>query len=295
MGFKFRKAVRENAHVIIGLGGGTGSGKTFSAMRLAAGLSSGKRFAVIDTEAGRATHYADRFDFDHGDLSAPFRPDAYREAIEAAEQAGYPVIVVDSISHEQAGPGGLNEWHEELWAAKNHSDKHKIQSWIIPKVSHGKLVQKLLQLRAHLILCFRAKNTLEIDGKKYETTWKAVIEKNLPFEMTASFMLHHEKPGLPSEPLKLGVDLRPYFDPRREIDEAAGAGILAWATGGAPPDDKGISAPLADAYGAIAGCRTRGELDHVGAGLKDAGLGESDLVRARAAFKTRAAELGGAS
>ena len=42
-------------------------------MRLASGIAQGKRFAVIDTEAGRAKHYADQFQFDHGDLGAQAR------------------------------------------------------------------------------------------------------------------------------------------------------------------------------------------------------------------------------
>src|SRR3990167_10103442 len=104
MSFSFRPAKRENVALIIGLAGGTGSGKTFSAMRLASGIAGeGKPFAVIDTEAGRAKHYADQFKFDHGDLAPPFRPDAYVDAIMAADKAGYSVIVVDSVSHVWAG------------------------------------------------------------------------------------------------------------------------------------------------------------------------------------------------
>ena len=80
MSFQFRPAVREQVPLLIGLAGGTGSGKTYSAMRIAKGLSGDRRFAVIDTEAGRAKHYAERFAFDHGDLRPPFRPTTYLEA-----------------------------------------------------------------------------------------------------------------------------------------------------------------------------------------------------------------------
>ena len=101
----FRRAVRENVPLVIGLAGPSGSGKTYSAMRLAAGIAQGKPFAVIDTEAGRAKHYAEKFVFDHADLRPPFRPSAYAEVIHEADKAGYPVIVVDSCSHEHAGDG----------------------------------------------------------------------------------------------------------------------------------------------------------------------------------------------
>src|SRR3990167_11064864 len=113
MNFSFRPAARENVSLLIGLAGGTGSGKTFSALELATGLAGSKPFALIDTEAGRAKHYADQFKFDHGDLHPPFRPSNYADAIKAADEAGYPVIIVDSVSHEHAGEGGLMDWHEE--------------------------------------------------------------------------------------------------------------------------------------------------------------------------------------
>src|ERR1700690_4350275 len=103
MTFQFKPAIRESVGLLIGLAGGTGSGKTFSAMRLASGIAGGKPFAVIDTEAGRAKHYADQFKFDHGDMKPPFSPAAYADAIAAADSGHYPVIVVDSFSHEHAG------------------------------------------------------------------------------------------------------------------------------------------------------------------------------------------------
>ena len=110
MTFTFRPATRENVGLLIGLIAPSGGGKTFSAMRLAKGICGERPFAVIDTEAGRAKHYADQFRFDHGDLHPPFRPDAYTDAIMAADAAGYPCIVVDSMSHEHAGDGGLLDW-----------------------------------------------------------------------------------------------------------------------------------------------------------------------------------------
>ena len=110
----FRRALREKVPLLIGLAGGTGSGKTFSAMRIAKGIvaETGKRFAVLDTEAGRARHYADQFEFDHGDLAPPFTPERYADAIGAADKAGYPVVVVDSVSHVWAGDGGCLDMQE---------------------------------------------------------------------------------------------------------------------------------------------------------------------------------------
>lgn len=245
--FEFRPAVRENVGLLIGLAGGTGSGKTYTAMRLASGIAGGKPFAVIDTEAGRAKHYADQFKFDHGDLKPPFRPDSYAEAIKAADAAGYPVIVVDSASHEHAGEGGLLDWHEEELDRMAGNDWKKRDScnmaaWIKPKMSHKHMVQKLLQVRAHLILCFRAEEKIEMvreDGKlkivKKQTTtgldgWVPISEKNLPYELTASFLLTADAPGIP-KPIKLQHQHRAFFPLNTEITEDSGRKLAAWASG----------------------------------------------------------------
>jgi hypothetical protein len=250
--FQFRPAIRENVGLLIGLAGGTGSGKTYTAMRLASGIAGGKPFAVIDTEAGRAKHYADAFRFDHGDLHAPFNPDAYAEAIMAADKAGYPVIVVDSMSHSWAGDGGVLDMQEQELGRMAGDDWKKreavkIAAWIRPKSSHKKMVQKLLQVRAHLILCFRAEEKIEMsrgpDGKMQITKkvtatgldgWVPISEKNLPYELTASFLLMAQRPGIPL-PIKLQEQHRPLFPLDKPITEESGKLIAQWAAGGKEP------------------------------------------------------------
>ena len=252
--FSFRPARREGTHLIVGLIGGSGSGKSCSALRLATGLAGGRRAAAIDTEAGRLKHFADDFAFDHGELSPPFAPERYCEAISAADQAGYPVIIVDSMSHVHAGEGGLLDWHDreldemvarklkrnpntDAWAAREAAN---ISAWIQPKTSHKAMVARLLQLRAHLILCFRAeakiKITKDTNGKTQvvDAGWQPVCAKGLEFELTASFLLSHERPGLPDTPLKpLPPSLRGMFPPGAPIDETTGRRLAAWASGSA--------------------------------------------------------------
>ena len=247
----FRPAVRENVGLIIGLAGPSGSGKTFSAMRLAAGMSQGKRFAVIDTEAGRSKHYADRFAFDHADLQPPFRPRAYADAIKAADEAGYSVIVVDSFSHEHAGDGGLLDWHEEELEriAKDDNKKRescKMTAWIKPKTDHKRMVSRLLQVRAHLILCFRAEQKVDIvqtsDGMKVQpkkiasgfSDWIPICEKNLLYELTASFLLTPDHPGIP-KPIKLEAQHRAVVSTTSPLDEQAGQKLAEWASGATAP------------------------------------------------------------
>jgi hypothetical protein len=237
--------------MLIGLAGGTGSGKTFSAMRMAAGISGDKPFAVIDTEAKRALHYADQFNFDHGDLLPPFSPQTYAEAILAADAAKYPCIVVDSTSHEWAGEGGVLEMHEaelDRMAGDDWKKREacKMAAWIKPKMDHKKMVQRLLQVRAHLILCFRAEEKIEMvrdeETKKMVIQpkvsltgingWMPVCEKNLPFELTASFLLTADAPGMPKS-IKLEAQHRVMFPTDKPISEESGKLIAAWAAGGA--------------------------------------------------------------
>ena len=216
-------------------------------MRLAKGLSGDKPFAVIDTEAGRAKHYADDFRFDHGDLNPPFRPDAYADAIAAADTAGYPVILVDSFSHERAGDGGLLDWHEEEFQRLGGRDSVNMTAWIKPKMAHKAMVSRLLQVRAHLILCFRAEEKIEIiddpekPGKKKIVPkrsltgvdgWVPISEKTLPYELTVSFLLTAAHPGVP-KPIKLPERLRPFFPLDKPVSEETGRELGAWATGAA--------------------------------------------------------------
>lgn len=249
----FRRAVRENIGLIIGLAGPSGGGKTYTAMRLAAGLSGGKPFAVIDTEAWRAKHYADAFTFDHADLSAPFKPSAYAEAIAAADAAKYPVIVVDSCSHEHAGEGGLLDWHETELDRMAQGDWKRREScnmaaWIKPKMEHKQFVSRLLQVRAHLILCFRAEQKVEVvrgdDGKmKIEpkkiasgfSDWIPICEKNMLYELTASFLLTPDSPGVP-KPIKLAGAVRPFVDLKKPLDEKVGEKLSYWAKGNVEQD-----------------------------------------------------------
>ena len=327
MTFEFRPAARENVSLLIGLAGGTGSGKTYTAMRLATGIAGGKPFAVIDTEAGRAKHYADQFKFDHGDLAPPFSPARYSEAIAAADKAGYPVIVVDSASHEHAGDGGLLDMHEAEYQRMGGRDNVKVAAWIKPKLEHKKFVSKLLQLRAHLILCFRAEEKIEMvkdpeTGKmkpqpKRSLTgldgWIPICEKNLPFELTASFLLLATQPGIP-KPIKLQEQHRALFPLDKPITEDSGRRLAEWARGGtaktagappsasAEPQRQAGASEAAAAPDIAAGYKRKidaAKRDGIAAIVEDAktdpDLGEAALAEVTAHARARYSELGRAA
>ena len=122
----FTKAERKSAKARILIEGPSGSGKSYSALRLAKGL--GGRIAAIDTEHGSLSMYSDVAEFDVMELSAPFSPDRYIAAIREAEQAGYEVLIIDSITHEWSGDGGILDIRTSCRAltlgewAKSHAD-----------------------------------------------------------------------------------------------------------------------------------------------------------------------------
>lgn len=306
MVIEFKPAKFERQALLIGLAGGTGSGKTYSGMEVATGISEGKRFAVVDTENNRALHYARDFAFDHATIAEPFTPEAYIDAITAADRAGYPAIVVDSMSHEWAGDGGILDWHDaELdRMVKDPTDYQKRDAcsraaWIKPKKAHKQFVQKLLQVRAHLILCFRAEE--KIDQVKVEGKWKFVpmkspigrdgwipiTDKRLPFELTLSLLLINDRPGCP-HPIKLEGQHQALVPLDKPLTRATGAAMARWAAGEEDP------MPTVDgALKAYAECKDRATFEKLEATRTD---GWSVFTRAqkislKAASEAAAARL----
>lgn len=319
----FRPAVRENVNALLSFAGGTGSGKTLTAMRVARGLAGDKPFYVIDTENRRALHYVDlvppggeKVRFEYGEITDPFSPAKYIEAIDAAEKAGARVIIIDSASHEHAGEGGLLDMHEAALQKMAGNDWQrreacKMAAWVEPKGEHKKLVNRMLRCRAHLILCLRAETKIEMvkdgNGKtqiRPKTTltgldgWVPICEKNLPFEMTCSFLLTPDKPGFP-KPIKLQEQHKAFFPLDRPVTEESGRLLAAWAQGStaAPPlAEESVSTLLSeDLIQRIADAGDLAELELV---MRDAKRNKSKMTEAdqgavRDAHSKRNDELAG--
>lgn len=97
MALQFKKATRSAVKLKILITGPSGAGKTFGALHLANGLAPGK-IGLIDSEHRRSGYYADAIDFEVLDLD-DHRPKHYKDAIQAAVDAGLEVCIVDSLSH----------------------------------------------------------------------------------------------------------------------------------------------------------------------------------------------------
>jgi hypothetical protein len=263
----FKPAKRERIGLIIGLSGPSWSGKTLSALRLARGIAGPKgRIGLIDTERGRALTYADDFDFDHAGLNEPFSPGRYAAAAAVSKQVGHDVLIIDSASHEHAGPGGLLEMHEaeltRLTGGSNdfaRREAMKMVAWIKPKSAHKAMVQRLLQLNSHLILNFRAEAKTEIQmlpnkaGKLVATPvpigFQAITGKEVLYELTILLGFDPKNPGVPIG-IKLADKFKPFVPLDRPLDESTGARLAAWARGeqplpydGVPPQPSAPPAP----------------------------------------------------
>ena len=207
----FKKATMTDEYLRIGLAGPSTSGKTVSALRMASGFvrGTGKRVALIDTENRRSLKYAPMFDFDHMDLEPPFTSLRYLDALLAAEKAGYGAVVVDSLSQEHDGPGGVLEQHEAFLQKRAGDDykkreQLKFTAWIEPKAQRNRLIQMGIQrVNCHLILCFRAKEKLELkknaQGKIEPTSagWTPIGGEEFPYEMLSVMVLPPRSNGKP--------------------------------------------------------------------------------------------------
>lgn len=149
---EFTKATKEQAKLRLALFGPSGSGKTYTGLRMSVGLGSkGSKVALIDTERGSASKYADRFAFDVLELVKQ-DIDTYVQAIEAAQAAGYEVLIIDSLTHA---------WHEllaevdKLAATKFRGNTWSAWSEGTPK--QRQLVDAILSFDGHVIATMRTK------------------------------------------------------------------------------------------------------------------------------------------
>lgn len=258
--------VKEEVPLLIGLAGPSGSGKTYTALTLATGIASVKEgpIVVIDTENRRALHYAEDFEFLHMPFKPPFRSLRYKAAIEAAEKLNPSCIIIDSMSHEHEGEGGLNDYHaEELeilvdrarkWS--NDADyilenKFKMQAWQKPKGERNKLRSHLTRTNASIIMCFRTKETAKPERNEkgkievMDMGFSAIAGPEFVYEATVSALFMPSSNGVPTwssdkpgeqRAIKLPGWARPMFKAGKPVTADHGRMLAEWAKGSANVD-----------------------------------------------------------
>lgn len=229
----FRKAERRQAKLKIALTAPSGGGKTMSALHLAHGI--GKKIAVIDTENGSASLYADRFEFDTLELEPPYTISKYTQAIKAAQEAGYDVLIIDSISHAWAGEGGLLSKKEAL----DQRGGNSFSNWASITKEQEQFKSAILNAEIHLIVTMRSKQdyVLEINEKGKSSPRKVglapVQRDGMEYEFTTVFDIAMDHNA------QVSKDRTGLFDGRIfTITKDIGKEIVAWLNGAKPAEPK---------------------------------------------------------
>lgn len=225
----FRKAERKKAKARIGIAGPAGSGKTYSALMIAKGLANGGKIAMIDTENGSGDLYADLFEYDICNITAPFLPEKYIAAIKEAEKAGYNVIIIDSLSHAWTGEGGLLDLHGRI-ADSGRGNSYTAWREVTPK--HNQLVEAMLQSSSHIIATMRSKIEYIIQQNGNKTEIKkaglAPIQRDgMEYEFTIFFDLSQDHTANATKDRTTIFDGK-YFTPSEET----GVTIREWLESG---------------------------------------------------------------
>lgn len=229
----FKKAERRQAKLKIALTAPSGGGKTFSALLIASGI--GNKIAVIDTEDNSASLYADRFEFDTLCLSAPYTVAKYVEALKSAQQEGYDVIIVDSLSHAWAGDGGLLSKKEALDARGGNS----FANWGSITKEHEQFKAALLSCKTHLICTMRSKQdyVLEVNDKGRSAPKKVglapIQRESMEYEFTTVFDLAMDHNAQVSKD-RTGLFDGQIFKPTKET----GRILMKWLLAAKPAEEE---------------------------------------------------------
>lgn len=230
---QFTRATRRKSKLRLALAAPSGAGKTYGALTIAKGI--GGRIAVIDTERGSASLYSNLVEFDTLSLEPPYTPERFIEAIHAAESAGYDVIVLDSITHEWNGTGGVLEVVDNI--AKASKSGNSYNAWNEGTRRHRAFIDAMLQSPSHIIATMRTKAAYV--QEKNERSGKTEIKKvgmapeqrdGMEYEFTVVLDIVND-----SNIASASKDRTGMFTSPNRITAATGEMIAKWLDSGAEP------------------------------------------------------------
>lgn len=233
MAMQLRKATRQQAKLRVGVSGPAGSGKTYSAIVLAKSIASDiSKVAIIDTENGSADLYAHLGDFNVIRLSAPYTPERYIEAIAACEAGGMEVCIIDSVTHEWDGKGGLLESNELLGQSKFKGNNWA--AWSVTTPRHQKFIESITTSSMHMITTARSKtDTIQTEDKKIKKVGlKEIQREGFEYELTLNFTLDRDGHYAIASKDRTGlfIDRDPFM-----ITPETGKELKNWAESGIDP------------------------------------------------------------
>lgn len=186
---QLQKATRKKVKLRLGLSAVAGGGKTKGALLLAKGLCDDwNKIAVVDTENNSASLYSDMGPFNTLELTADYTPEKYIQAIKTCEDAGMEVIIIDSITHEWDGKGGIID-------ISNGMTGNSFTNWAKITPRHQAFIDAILQSKCHIITTVRRKQDYEMnkDSNGKTTVTKAglkeVTREGFEYELTLNFNL----------------------------------------------------------------------------------------------------------
>ena len=160
------------------------AGKTFGAIRLAAGLTGDiTKVWVLDSESGRAALPKMKGLGDYNIIKMnDTSPNSYIKEMVAAVKAGAQAIIIDSFSHEW-------EWILDIQQKLGGQFK----DWNTAKNYHKSLKSTIIKCPVHLITTCRCKldraMETDVDGRKKVVTHglKSVTEDGWDYEVNINF------------------------------------------------------------------------------------------------------------
>lgn len=284
---QFQKAERRKAKLRLALSGTSGSGKTMGALRIAKGM--GGKTAVVDSERKSASLYSDVLNFDVLELGPPYSPEKYIEAINAAEKAGYDVLILDSITHEWSGDGGILDINSSIARAKYRGNT--FAAWEESTPRHQRFVDAMLSSSMHIIATMRSKavyvETEKANGKKaIEKQGTAPQQRDgMEYEFTAMLEITKDGHFALSDN---GKDRTRLFTDPIVITEETGKRLLEWLELGAEPP---ATLDMAAVSFEIATANTIETLKAVFEGYKEQAVSAGQLPELNAITRKRKEEL----
>lgn len=228
---QLRKATRQKAKIRLGLSAVSGGGKTYSALLIAYGITKDwSKIALIDTENGSGDLYAHLGEYSVLPLVAPYTPEAYIQAIKTCENAEMEVIIIDSITHEWEGKGGILD-------ISNSMTGNSYTNWAKLTPRHQAFIDSILNSKCHIITTVRRKQDYEMtkdsNGKLQvqKAGLKEITREGFEYELTLNIELdtnHNATVSKDRTGLFMG---KPQFIPSEET----GAMISEWCNSGVEP------------------------------------------------------------
>lgn len=220
---QFIKAERGNCKIKMAIQGPSGSGKTYSSLLIAYGLTKDwNKIAVLDTENGSANLYSHLGKYSVLNLKAPYTPEEYIDAIETSVKQGFECLIIDSLSTEWNGAGGILDIHGSI-------PGNTFTAWSRVTPRHNAFIQAILQSNIHIIGTMRSKTEYvlsEKNGKQVpeKVGMKPVQREDSEYEFTVVFELNQKHQAI------VGKDRTGLFSKKPELYLTAevGSEISEW-------------------------------------------------------------------